>query len=156
MTKKRLLLLLASCWLALAGRPAQAQVPDPAAVADSLTELAEIAHDDTTIAVQRLFFAQRRSSRRQLLLDAVVAGDATFFLALGRPETTYQALSTGGLGLVAGYYYYELVNHIVLLRRFRPKRERQVLESFDSGRPLPAWVRRQLKAKYFSVKVSTY
>lgn len=138
--------------LLLAQVPVRAQTM-PAAVADSL---AEIAHADTSIALQRLFLAQRRTGRTRLVLGALVVGGSSVLLANARPETTYQRVSGVGLSLASGYYLYQLVDGLVQVRRFRPQREKQVLENFENGQPLPRWVRRKLRPNYFSAKVTTY
>ncbi len=147
---KSLFLLILS--LLLAQLPARAQTT-PAALADSL---ADVAHADTSIALQRLFLAQRRTGRTRLVLGALVAGSGSVLLASARPETTYQRVSGVGLGLASGYYLYQLIDGLVQVRRFRPRREKQVLENFENGQPLPRWVRQKLRPSYFSVKVTAY
>ena len=148
---KRLLLLFVSLLL-LAQGPARAQAVPPA-VADSL---AEVARTDTSLAVQRLFLAQRRAGRVRLILGALVVGGGSLSLATGHPETTYQRVSGVGLGLATGYYAYQLIDGLVQLRRFRPGREKQVLENLENGQPLPRWVRRRLRPGYFSARVMAH
>jgi hypothetical protein len=148
---KSLLLLLISLLL-LAQGPVRAQAT-PAAVADSL---ADIARTDTSIALQRLFVAQRRAGRTRLILGAIVVASSSVLLAGTHPETTYQRISGVGLGLASGYYAYQLIDGLVQLRRFRAQRENQVLENLENGQPLPRWVRRKLKSSYFSAKVTAY
>ena len=148
---KSIYLLLISLLL-LAKVPAWAQAVPPA-VADSL---AEIARADTSIALQRLFLAQRRTGRTQMLLGGIVTASGSILLATARPETTYQRVAGVGLGLAAGYYTYQFIDGLVQLRRFRPQREKQVLENLDNGQPLPRWVRQKLRPSYFSAKVTTY
>ena len=146
---KTLLLLLASLLLASVSARAQATP----AVADSL---ADVARQDTSLAVQRLFRAQRRGGLTNLVLGGLVVGGGTVLLANARPETTYQRVSGVGLGLAAGYYAYQLVDGLVQLRRFRAQREKQVLENLDNGQPLPRRVRQKLRPSYFSARVTTY
>ncbi len=132
--------------------PAQAQVA-PTAVADSL---ADVARTDTSIAVQRLFRAQRRAGLTRVVLGGLVAGSSGVLLAGAQPETTYQRVASAGLGLAAGYYAYQLIDGLVQLRRFRSGREKQVLERLKNGQPLPHWARRKLRPAYFSAKVTAY
>lgn len=148
---KSLFLALLSL-LVLAQGPLWAQAT-PAAVADSL---ANIARTDTSIALQRLFLAQRRAGRTRLILGAVIMGSSSVLLAGARPETTCQRVSSVGLGLASGYYAYQLIDGLVQLRRFRPRRENQVLENLENGQPLPRWVRQKLISNYFSARVNSY
>ncbi len=134
--------------LLLAQLPARAQ-----AVADSL---ADVARTDTSLAVQRLFRARRRAGLTRVVLGGVVVGSSSVLLAGRRPETTYQRVASVGLGLAAGYYAYQLIDGLVQLRRFRPGREKQVLENLENGQPLPRWARRELRPSYFSAKVTAY
>lgn len=138
--------------LLLTHLPAWAQAAPPA-VADSL---ADVARTDTSLAVQRLFRAQRRAGLARVVLGGVVVGSSSVLLAGSRPETTYQRVASVGLGLAAGYYAYQLIDGLVQLRRFRPGREKQVLENLDNGQPLPRWARQKLRPSYFSAKVTTY
>ena len=148
---KSLFLALLSL-LVLAQGPVWAQAT-PAAVADSL---ANIARTDTSIALQRLFLAQRRAGRTRLILGAVIMGSSSVLLAGAYPETTCQRVSSVGLGLASGYYAYQLIDGLVQLRRFRPRRENQVLENLENGQPLPRWVRQKLISNYFSARVNSY
>lgn len=138
--------------LLLAHLPARAQAVPPS-VADSL---ADVARTDTSLAVQRLFRAQRRASLTRVVLGGVVAGSGVVLLAGRQPETTYQRVASVGLGLAAGYYAYQLLDGLVQLRRFRPGREKQVLENLENGQPLPRWARQKLRPSYFSAKVTAY
>ena len=82
---------------------------------------------------------------------------AISYFVLGREPVTVYQYAASGLMVVAGAYYgYELVSGLAALRRYRPRREKRVLEGFDNGQPLPAWVRRRLASRYFSVKVTTF
>ena len=157
----RFLLCHLSLLLAGACAPVQAQVAPPAGATIRLASpvlsdsAAEVAHSDTAIAVQRLFLSWRRYGRSQIILGGIEVGAISFFVFTREPHTVYQYISTGLFVAAGGYYGYQLVHGLVVLRRFRLGRERQVLESFDNNQPLPRWVRRRLKSKYFSVKVTT-
>ena len=159
----RYFLCCLSLWL-LAGAgtaPAQAQVAPPAGAEIRLARpvlsdsAAEVAHVDTAIAVQRLFLSWRRYGRSQLILGGIEVGAISLLVLPRSPSTVYQYVSTGLFVAAGGFYGYQLVRGLVALRRFRPGREQLVLESYDNNQPLPRWVRRRLKAKYFSVKVTT-
>ncbi len=152
MTKYLSFFLVAGWLLAWVPARAQAQVVVPS-VGDSL---AEAAREDTAVALQRLFLAQRRYSRTKLILGALMTGSGSLLLAVNRPETTYQRVSTVGFGVAVGYYTYQFVDNLVLLRRFRSKREEQVLADLENGQPLPRWVRKKLKPSYFSVPITTH
>ena len=161
----RYLIACLSFWLlAGASAPARAQVSPPAEAeirlarpAAVLTDsAAEVAHGDTAIALQRLFLAQRRAGRSRIIVGGIEVGAVSFFVFTREPHTVYQYVATGLFVAAGGYYGYQLAAGLVALRRFRPGRERRLLESYDNNQPLPRWVRKRLRAKYFSVKVTTY
>ena len=129
--------------------PSHAQGRLTAVLSDSA---AQIARDDTAMAVQRLFRLQRRSSLRNLLLGAVAAGAVSYSLATYRPETTYQRISTIGFAAVGGYGWYQLVTGVMQQWRYRTRQEERLLGQLDQAQPLPRWVRRQLAPSYFGAR----
>ena len=152
MTRVFFLLLSAS----LAGLPwgtAHAQ-QGPAARPVLTDSAAAVAREDTAIALQRLFFERRRTGLRRLVLSSIVVGADSYVLAANRPETTYQRGSTGGLGLVLGYFVVQLGSQLAQAVRYRPQHEKQLVEGLDQGKPLPPWLRKKLTAAYFGVKAT--
>ena len=113
-----------------------------------------VAREDTAIALQRMFFEQRRKSRFGLVMSGIVGGTGSYLLATDSPGTTYQHIAAAGLGLVTGYYLAQLAQHIVRQRQYRPSRERQLLTFVETGQPLPRKVRRKLAPSYLSAKLN--
>ena len=133
----------------MAALPSHAQGRPTIILSDSA---AQVARDDTAVAVQRLFRLQRRASVPSLLLGTVVAAGATYSLATYHPETTYQRVSTVGFAAVGGYGWYELVTGAVQRWRYRARQEETLLGRLDQGQPLPGWVRRKLAPSYFGAR----
>jgi len=133
-------------------RSGHAQSVLPSVPADSAIEAAR---GDTAIAIQRMFIDHRRKNLPGLLVCGVIVGVGGYSLATNSPETNYQRVATGGLGLLVSYAAFQLVQQVAQQRRYRPKREKQMLELIEKGRPLPPKMRRQLPSSYFSVKIST-
>lgn len=129
--------------------PSHAQGRPTAMLSDSA---AQIARDDTAMAVQRLFRLQRRSSVRGLVLGAVMAGAVSYSLATYRPETTYQRISTVGFAAVGGYGWYQFVTGVMQQWRYRTRQEQRLLGQLDQAQTLPRWVRRQLAPSYFGAR----
>lgn len=102
-----------------------------------------------------MFIDHRRKNLPGLLVCGVIVGVGGYSLATNSPETNYQRVATGGLGLLVSYAAFQLVQQVAQQRRYRPKREKQMLELIEKGRPLPPKMRRQLPSSYFSVKIST-
>ena len=112
---------------------------------------AQVARDDTAVAVQRLFRLQRHASVSSLLLGTVLAAATTYSLATNHPETTYQRVSSVGFAAVSGYGWYRLLMGAMQRWRFRARQEEALLGRLDQGQPLPRWVRRRLTRAYFGV-----
>jgi len=142
--------LLSSLWLLAGPAAGQAGVGQKSPVLPD--SAAEAARADTAIAVQRLFFERRRGGRKQLPFSGLVVGGFGYTLATYRPETTYQRVSTVGLGVVGAYYGGLFVSLLARQRRYRPAREQRVLDALEQGQPLPRRLRKQLKPAYFGVK----
>ncbi|GAA4038948.1 hypothetical protein GCM10022409_25760 [Hymenobacter glaciei] len=113
---------------------------------------AQVARDDTAMALQRLFRLQRHTSVRSLLLGTVLAGATAYSLANDHPETTYQRVSTIGIAAVGGYGLLQVVTGAVQQWRFRARQEERLLDRLDQAQPLPRWVRRKLVPSYFGVR----
>jgi hypothetical protein len=111
---------------------------------------------DSVLAVHRLF-QSRRTSGKILTIGAVpIALGATFVGALislgnfynrtGSPPNPFVDGIAGGVmlsGLLPG------IVGIPQLIRFKKKREKAIISAYEQGSPLPVYVRRRLKPKYF-------
>ena len=111
-------------------------------------------HPDTAATVRRLFAAQRRGIKTQLLTTGASVLLLNYGLAYSTQETTLQRVATGLLAAVLGQAVYNLGAAIVRSRRYRPARERAVLAAFAQGRPLPRRIRKKLVANYFKPKAT--
>lgn len=143
-------LLTAALLLALAA-PCAAQMP----AAHSDLSTARYDHSDTLRAVRHLFM-QRSKATRSLLevggdLMATAAVKKVAIEASGVEKVNkqdYQILQqdanqdlvTGGL--MAGYGLFRL-------SRFGPQQYRRVLEAYAQNQPLPGYLQRRLKTRYF-------
>lgn len=125
----------------------QALVPDPVVTSSRSA--------DTVLAVQRLF-KRRRTSGKILTIGAVpVALGATFAGAMisvynyygnsGSPKPFVDGIAFGvaGAGLLPG------IIGIPQLIRFKKKREKAIISAYEQGSPLPVYVKRRLKPKFF-------
>lgn len=133
----------------LSALPSHAQGQPATILSDSA---AQVARDDTAVAVQRLFRLQRHASVRNLLLGTVVAGTTTYSLAINHPETTYQRVSTIGLIGVDGYSLFQVVAGAMQRWRYRTRQEERLLSRLDQAQALPRWVRRKLAPSYFGAR----
>ncbi|HEX8329084.1 MAG TPA: hypothetical protein VF629_16235 [Hymenobacter sp.] len=126
--------------------------PAAAPLSDSA---AQVARDDTAIALQRLFRTRRHSSIRLLVLGSIVTSTAAYALVTNHPETTYQRVSTIAMVAVVGISLWQVSSAIGQRRRYRTRQEEALLSQLDQGRPLPRWVRRRLIPAYFGTKRRT-
>ena len=143
--------LLAACCVAPFTARSQTR-PTAAPLSDSA---AQVARDDTAIAVQRLFRLQRHTSVRILVLSSIVAGGTTYSLVNNHPETTYQRVSTIGLMALASYGLFQVSSAIIQRWRYRTRQEEKQLNLLDQSKPLPHWVRTKLTAAYFGSRART-
>jgi hypothetical protein len=103
---------------------------------------------DTVLAVRRLFKAKDAGSTEMLgsgLLLVVGTGIAAFAPptvvgSLGSTQAPAVGLLSSGISIGVG---------LVRSMRYRNKRRDEVLAAYEQGEPLPTYVRRRLKPKYF-------
>lgn len=129
--------------------PSHAQGQSTVVLSDSA---AQVARDDTVMAVQRLFRLQRHTSVRSLVLGTVLAGGVSYSLATGHPENTYQRVSTVGLAGVGCYGLFQVVTGVMQQWHYRARQEERLLGRLDQGQSLPRWVRRKLTPGYFGAR----
>ncbi|WP_156109411.1 hypothetical protein [Hymenobacter sp. APR13] len=135
--------------------PAASSSSAAAAVAHSGLSTARYDRSDTLRAVQHLFVQRSRATRGWLQTGAGLMTTAAVektALALSAAKKTdkqsYQAQqqeANGDLllgGLMAGYGLFRL-------SRFGPQQYQRVTEAYAQGQPLPSYLARRLKTKYF-------
>ena len=138
-------LWLVALWL-LAAPGAMAQQPAVEAALPATTPLA-----DTSAAVRRLF-AERRSETGagQLVGAGFLAIFSNYALSYATYETTLQSAGAGLTAAVLGYEVFSVAQILHWRRRYSKAQEQAMLAALEQGQPLPRWLRRRLKAKYFT------
>jgi hypothetical protein len=136
--------------LPAAAQSAAAQLPTRT-VADSIRQ---VAIEDTTYAVQRLFHHQRRLNLSRSLLWGAGLG---FYGTLGVVKSyrtgsvTDKVLASALIGTMGTL----LIRSIIRGYAYRGRRERKIIADLEKGYPLPAKVRAKLRPNDFSTSIST-
>ncbi|RPD48658.1 hypothetical protein DNI29_08575 [Hymenobacter sediminis] len=147
---RAILLMAAGCGLAAT---ASAQVPTAPIHSDLST--ARYDRTDTLRAVMHLFIQRSRATRSilQMGMSTVATAavekaalsasemkrrDKSFYKA--RQQETNSDLLVGGLATTYGLFR---------LSRFGPQQYQRVTEAYEQGAPLPPYLTRKLKTKYF-------
>ncbi|AHJ97507.1 hypothetical protein Hsw_1912 [Hymenobacter swuensis DY53] len=144
---------MAACLLGLAA-------PGFAQTAPSFSDLSTARYDrsDTMRAVQHLFMQRSKATRVWLNmgLDAAVGATldkaALAAVAAFEPDKryykTWQQQANGDMvmgSLAAAYGFYRL-------SRFGPQRYQRVMQAYAQGGPLPEYLQRRLKNRYFRLR----
>ena len=142
--------LAAACILGLAAPCAAQTVTSP-----SDLSTAHYGRSDTMRAVQHLFMQRSRATRAWLNLGLDVAVGATLdkaalaAVAAFEPDKRYfkarQQQANGDMlmgSLAAAYGFYRL-------SRFGPQQYQRVMQAYAQGGPLPEYLQRRLKTRYF-------
>ncbi|MBX0289899.1 hypothetical protein K3G63_05580 [Hymenobacter sp. HSC-4F20] len=150
---KAILLLAAGC-----GLTANACAQAPTAPLPSDLSTARYDRSDTLRAVKHLFIQRSRATRGVLQVGAsTVATAAVEKVALAssdmkkrdksfyetRQQETNGDLLIGGLATTYGLFR---------LSRFGPHQYQRVTEAYEQGAPLPPYLTRKLKTKYFRLE----
>jgi hypothetical protein len=142
--------LIASAFAQVA--PAQTLSDSQALVPDSVVTSSR---SDSVLAVQRLFKSRRKSGKVLTIGAVPIALGAVFAGAMisvyneyyrpGPPSPFVEGIAGGVAlaGLLPG------IIGIPRLIRYRKTREKAVVSAYEQGSPLPVYVRRRLKPKYF-------
>ena len=133
--------------------PASGQTPAVKAVAQRPDSLVQAAQEDTTYALQRLFFAQRKRNLvyGAVLFPLVLVSEVRVFSAYAVPNSTEKRITTS---LVSGGYFLLFARRLQLLYRYRAGRERRLELALQENKPLPDRIRRALKKDYFSTQTT--
>lgn len=131
--------------LAIGATAAQAQTTSPAAP----TSLASAHYSaaDTIRAVQHLFQHRSKGTAGTLSAGGAIVGQGTAKLLQRSDTTIAKHRHEAGPDIVVGS---ALIGAGVLrTQRFGPERYGQIMAAYEQGQPLPEYVRRRLKPKYF-------
>ena len=146
--------LVALLVLTMAVLPASAQTPALHAVAQRSDSLVQAAQEDTTYALQRLFFDQRKKNLvyGAVLIPLVLVSDWRVFSAYAVPNSTEKRVTTS---LVSVGYLLLFARRLQLLYRYRSGREQRLELTLQENKPLPDRIRRALKKDYFSTQTTS-
>lgn len=141
--------------LSLRAVPAAAQQASPPSqtrpAADSLRQ---IAREDTTYALQRLF----HENRRRYAIQAVVRGAALGYFTYStrrafQPSGTMEQKVVNVLMVSACGYFF--ASSTINRYRYRTGREKRILAAFEQGHPIPANVRKKFTPSYFDTPITS-
>lgn len=157
--KKKTVKSRMNTWLAAAlvttmvVRPASAQTSSVTPVSQQPDSLIQAAREDTTYALQRLFFEQRKKNLvyGAVLVPLVLVSDLRVFSAYTTPNSTEKRVT---VGLVSVGYSLLFARRLQLLYRYRAGRERKLELALQENKPLPVRIRRALKKDYFSIQTT--
>ena len=126
---------------------AQVILPNPSTqLSDSIIQAAR---EDTTYALQRLFFEKRRRNviYGALMTPVVLISGLRVFLSYAQSSSNETKLTTS---LVGSGYLLLFARRLQLIYRYRVSREKKLTLAIQEGQPLPYKIRRSLKKEYFS------
>ncbi|QIL75278.1 hypothetical protein [Hymenobacter sp. HDW8] len=106
-----------------------------------------MAQADTVQAVRRLFQEQRQHSRLAAVFG--VGFTAFWFPVMLKTDSTLPSLATTAVTSAGGGFAGGSIYNLI---QYSQKREQKLLLSWQTGQPLPALIRGQLTAKYFTSK----
>lgn len=141
----RRLLLLAS--LAAGLSATQAQTPLLLAAAPASLASVRYSAADTVRAVRHLFQHRNKGTAGTLGAGGAIVGQGATKLLVRADTTVAKHRHEAGPDILVGS---ALIGAGVLrTQRFGPERYAQVVTAYEQGQPLPDYVRRRLKPKYF-------
>ncbi|MBC6605431.1 hypothetical protein H8B13_01230 [Hymenobacter sp. BT188] len=131
--------------LSLSALSGVAQTAIPTPVIGAIVTQLQMAQADTVLAIRRLFQEQRQHSR----LGGVIGlgFTALWFPVMLKTESTLPSLATTAVTSAGGGFAGASIYNLI---QFSRKREQKLLLNWQTGQPLPALIRSQLTAKYFT------
>lgn len=135
---------------------AHAQRLTKSAPASAVDSIRQAALEDTTFAIQRLFFAKRREQRFYAILYGGVLSSLTINSLLGNDFKSSTASGTKvfvgvGLTVIAAF----LTRRLLIIHRYGPHNEKRIIAALTEGKPLPSKIRRALTPNYFGAYTPT-
>lgn len=115
---------------------------------DSITQAAR---EDTTYALQRFFFKERRRNviYGVIMSPVVLISGLRVLSSYTQPSSNETKVTTS---LVGSGYLLLFARRLQLIYRYRVSREKKLTLAIQKGQPLPHKIRRSLKKEYFSTK----
>jgi hypothetical protein len=148
-----------SFWLAvllltiMAVMPASAQIRSSSPVVQLSDSIVQAAREDTTYALQRLFFEQRKKNLvyGAVMFPVVLFSGLRTFSIYTEPNSKEKRVTTS---IVSIGYLMLFARRLQLIYRYRAGRERKLELTLQENKPLPYKIRRALKKDYFSTPVT--
>jgi hypothetical protein len=111
--------------------------------------IVQAAREDTTYALQRLFFEKRRRNviYGALMSPVVLISGLRVYSSYAQASSNETKLITS---LVGSGYLLLFARRFQLIYRYRVSREKKLTLAIQEGQPLPYKIRRSLKKEYFS------
>lgn len=149
------LLLLLLMLLQAGAATAQSTAANNTSTRTNADSLRQIAREDTTYALQRLFHESRRRYAIQAVMRGVGLGYFATFSVLKvfkQEGNTEQKIVNVSVIAISGYLF---TRSVIGLYRYRAGREKKLLAALEQGQPIPAKIRKTFKPGYFDTPTTS-